>query len=90
MFLAPSGSRSAALATAVVIAMVATGPFFVLTNFYLQGIFVAIPARYGLSALAALTVLLGLSLNKKPVLALVTILSIAQLTWVIGRLARLF
>jgi hypothetical protein len=53
--------RSAAMAMATIGAMVVAGPLFILRNFYLAGGYFPIPQRYGLSALPALAVIVGIA-----------------------------
>jgi hypothetical protein len=69
-FASPVGSRMRALGIAAIVACFAVGPTFVLANFVLQGTYVGIPRRYGLSIVPALAVALTVVLSHRRVLQL--------------------
>lgn len=58
-----------ALGIAGLVAIVATGPLFVISNYVSLSMFASIPGRYALSALPVLAVVVALSLRKQWVLA---------------------
>ena len=61
-------SRMRALAIAAFIAMLLVGPGIIIVNYFASGIFVLIPARYGLSVVPALACVCTVPLQRRPIL----------------------
>lgn len=69
-------SRTEALGIAAFVAMVVTGPLFVISNYFSLGMFASIPGRYALSVVPVLAVVLALSLRKPWVLGAVGVFAV--------------
>jgi hypothetical protein len=69
-------SRAEALGIGALVAIVATGPLFVISNYVSLSMFASIPGRYALSAVPVLAVVLALSLRKQWVLGVVGALAL--------------
>lgn len=79
-------SRVAALGAAVVVTMVVLGPAMALRNYIFGSQFWPIPARFGLTLLPALALLLGVSVVKRSVRVAVTTFSGVAVVYVLGQL----